>query len=145
RSTEPEQERDREQHDEEPEVAPDSRSMYGGPLAGGAARAEGKRGDADEGHGDRRQHERRTDNRSDRDVVGLGARDQGNDRDDRLGQRSAYRREQAPDRPLAQPKPVSGPFDCVREEVGAEEKNGARRPEPDAAQPPSSGHAPTNT
>ena len=64
------------------------------------------------------EHERRADDRADRDLdrlLAAAAAEQRDDRDDRLGQRGADRREQRADRALAEVEPVPEPLDGVGE------------------------------
>jgi hypothetical protein len=85
---------------------------------------------ADDEHRERRQHERRSEDRADADV--LAARVAGHDRherQDRLGQRGADRGQHAADHALGQAEALPDPLDPVGEQLGAAEDHEQRRAE----------------
>ncbi len=76
--------------------------------------------------GQRRQHEGRAQDSPDADLLaGVTAMDEdGDERDDRLGQSSAHGREHAAHGTLAQVELAAEPFDAVHEELAARKDHG---------------------
>jgi hypothetical protein len=84
----------------------------------------------DDEHRERGQHERRSENRADPDL--LAARVTGHDRHERqnrLGERGADRGQHAADHALGQAEALPDPFDPVGEQLGAAEDHEQRRAE----------------
>jgi hypothetical protein len=121
-----------EEDQEEDQVAVEGLDVGLQPPALLTAVLERERRDAHQRHGDRRQQKRGTDDGPDRDVLRtLGAADDCDDRDQRLGHRGADGREHAARGPLPEPELVSGPLDGVGEQQRPREDHRERRREQD--------------
>ncbi len=78
--------------------------------------------EADQGPRDGREHERRAEDRADRDFVGFGiVAGDGEHGDPRLGQRRRHTGEEGADGADAEARPIPSPLDGVREEERAGE------------------------
>ena len=112
--------------DEERQVAAQHRLVDGELEGAPAAQVEDHDGGAGDDHRQAREHEGRAEDGADADVLGVGGvgEEDGDDRDQGLGQGRADRREHAAHGALAELEAPPEPLDAVGEQLGGKKDDG---------------------